>query len=239
MLTDHTFIAPDSFKSDLLIAGAGRWLFLLGALLTGGALFAAAPPAVTATVMGSGYVLFGLAFAQLMLAFGLADTARRMEDRFAAVLLSAYGAMTGVIFTVFFTIYASFAFAGAFLLAAGVYAAVSVYGAMRLSGSKTDATGVAGQTVMGFIGFALVSAVNLMFFHEAAYWLTTYMGLAIFFGLTAYDLQHLRAKVEAAAPEEEPEVTPVPRQAASSRYRSPLYPVAPTALRASQMHKTV
>ncbi len=45
---------------------------------------------------------------------------------------------------------------------------------------------------MGLIGIIIASVVNMFIQSEAIYWVTTYAGVLIFVGLTAYDTQRIK-----------------------------------------------
>ena len=46
---------------------------------------------------------------------------------------------------------------------------------------------------MALIGFLIASLVNIFFRSPALYWVLSYVGVALFIGLTAYDVQQLKA----------------------------------------------
>jgi FtsH-binding integral membrane protein len=46
---------------------------------------------------------------------------------------------------------------------------------------------------MGLIGILIASVVNIFLQDEMLYWITTYAGVLIFVGLTAYDTQKIKA----------------------------------------------
>jgi FtsH-binding integral membrane protein len=46
---------------------------------------------------------------------------------------------------------------------------------------------------MGLIGFILATVANIWLHSEMIYWVTTYLGVLIFVGLTAYDTQKIKA----------------------------------------------
>jgi len=50
---------------------------------------------------------------------------------------------------------------------------------------------------MGLVGLVLGSVVNIFFASGILYWVLTYVGIALFLGLTAYDTQRIRRQAEA------------------------------------------
>jgi FtsH-binding integral membrane protein len=56
---------------------------------------------------------------------------------------------------------------------------------------------------MGVIGLIIASLVNWFFKSEMLYWISSYIGVAIFVGLTAYDTQRIKAMVQEGSMEGE------------------------------------
>ena len=59
--------------------------------------------------------------------------------------------------------------------------------------TKRDLTSLGSFMTMGLIGLVIASVVNMFFNNETIYWVTTYIGVLIFVGLTAYDTQKIKA----------------------------------------------
>jgi hypothetical protein len=51
--------------------------------------------------------------------------------------------------------------------------------------------------LMALVGLILATIVNIFVASEALYWITTYAGVAIFAGLTAYDMQKIKGYARA------------------------------------------
>jgi hypothetical protein len=69
-----------------------------------------------------------------------------------------------------------------------MFGATAAFGAV----TKRDLTGVGSFMFMGLIGLILASIVNIWLKSPMIYWLTTYFGVFIFVGLTAYDAQKIK-----------------------------------------------
>ena len=50
--------------------------------------------------------------------------------------------------------------------------------------------------IMGLIGIIIASLVNLFLHSSTVMWITTYVGVAIFVGLTAYDTQKIKEMLQ-------------------------------------------
>jgi FtsH-binding integral membrane protein len=69
-----------------------------------------------------------------------------------------------------------------------------MFGAMALFGfvTKRDLTSLGSILFMALIGFIIASIVNIIWFNETIYWILTGIGIVIFCGLTAWDMQKLK-----------------------------------------------
>ena len=99
-----------------------------------------------------------------------------------------YSALTGITFSVIFVIYTSESLASTFLITAGTFGAMSFYGYV----TKKDLTSIGNLCFMGLIGVIIASVVNLFFPSSFLYTVTTYIGVLVFVGLTAYDTQKIK-----------------------------------------------
>ena len=65
---------------------------------------------------------------------------------------------------------------------------MSIYGYV----TKRDLTGWGSFLFMGLIGIIIASVVNIFLQSEMIYWVTSYIGVFVFVGLTAYDTQKIK-----------------------------------------------
>ncbi len=65
---------------------------------------------------------------------------------------------------------------------------MSLYGAT----TKRDLSTAGNLLVMALIGLIIGSVVNLFLANSVLYWLITYLGIAVFIGLTAWDTQQIK-----------------------------------------------
>ena len=73
-------------------------------------------------------------------------------------------------------------------ITAGTFAVVSIYGFV----TKKDLSTWRSYLLMGLIGVIIASIVNWFLASEVMYWIVSYVGVAIFVGLTAYDTQKIK-----------------------------------------------
>lgn len=129
-----------------------------------------------------------LILAELGLVVAISGAVNRISASVATGLFLLYAALNGVTLSFIFLAYAKASIAGAFIVTAGMFGAMSLYGMT----TKRDLTGIGSFMFMALIGLILASVVNIFFFSSTLYWIITYAGVVIFVALTAYDTQKLK-----------------------------------------------
>ena len=166
-----------------------NWMTAGLALTAVVALFTASSPALQKVVFGNSIVFYGLIIAELGVVVVLSAAVRRLSAATASVLFLLYSVLSGVTFASIFYLYTSSSIASTFFVSAGTFGAMSLYGYT----TKRDLTSWGSFFFMGLIGFILATVVNIWLHSEMIYWITTYLGVFIFVGLTAYDTQKIKA----------------------------------------------
>jgi FtsH-binding integral membrane protein len=166
------------------------YLFMSVGLATTGvvALAVASSPAALNLVFGHQMVFFGLMIAELLLVMAFAPVAARVSAGTATMMFFGYAALSGVTFSVIFLRYTMGSIASTFLVTGGMFAALSAYGAL----TKRDLSSLGSFCLMGLVGLIIASVVNLFLGSSMLYWLTTFVGVIVFTGLTAYDTAKLK-----------------------------------------------
>ena len=131
---------------------------------------------------------FGLLLAELGLVLALSFLAPRLSGPVAAMMFLGYAALTGMTLSVYFLIYTAGSIGQAFLLTAGVFGALSLYGTL----TKKDLSAWGAFLFMGLIGVVLASVVNLFMRSDGVSFVVACASVVVFAGLTAYDTQKLR-----------------------------------------------
>ncbi len=111
----------------------------------------------------------------------------------AAVLYGVYSYLTGMTLSVIFLAYTTASITSIFLVTAAVFAIMAIYGLV----TDTDLSSVGNICLMGLIGIVLVGFVNIMVLDSEI--LDTFIcciGVMVFVGLTAYDTQKIKERVE-------------------------------------------
>lgn len=159
------------------------------------ALAVVSSPGALEFVFSNRMVFYGLMIAELLLVVAFAPVAARVSASVASAMFFGYAALSGVTFSIIFLRYTMGSIGGTFLITGGMFAGLSTYGAL----TKRDLTSLGSFCMMGLIGLIIASVVNLFLGNSTLYWLTTFVGVIVFAGLTAYDtkkLQGLGARIE-------------------------------------------
>ncbi len=165
------------------------WM-MAGLLVTGVASFATTQvPALLELLFSNRWPLYVLLFGQLGLVIWLSARIEKMTAATATTLFLGYSALTGVTLSVFFLLFTAESLASTFFVTAGTFGVMSAYGYV----TQRDLTGFGSFLMMGLIGMIIASVVNMFLGNSTLYWITTYIGIFIFVGLTAYDAQKIKA----------------------------------------------
>jgi hypothetical protein len=120
----------------------------------------------------------------LIMSFGV----NRISYLGLSLLYIAYSAATGVSLSFILLIYTASSVSGVFLTSAVVFGIMAVAGYT----TKTDLTKFGALMVMLLIGIIVASVVNIFLHSSGLEMLISYIGVAVFVGLTAYDVQKLK-----------------------------------------------
>jgi uncharacterized protein len=126
--------------------------------------------------------------AELVLVFTVAMAVQRLSATAATALFMLYAALNGLTLSVIFVVYAQAVLYGAFIITAGMFGAMSIYGHV----TRRDLTGLGSLLFMGLIGVVLASVVSIFWPSSMLSTIINYVGVFVFVGLTAYDTQRLR-----------------------------------------------
>ena len=130
----------------------------------------------------------GLIVVQLGLVITISAAINKLSPAVALGLFFLYAASVGVIFAFVFELYTTQSIFTTFLITAGMFGGVAVWGYV----TKRDLSTMGTVLFMALIGLILATIVNVFVANEALYWITTYAGVIIFAGLTAYDMQKVK-----------------------------------------------
>lgn len=140
-------------------------------------------------LMNLGAGVWLLFIAQIALVMVISRAVYKLSAPAATGLFILYAALNGFTLSVIFLLYAKAAIASAFLVTAGTFGAMSLYGAV----TKRDLSGVGHLLYMTLFGLVIASVVSLFWHNTMLQVIINYVGVFVFVGLTAYDTQKLKA----------------------------------------------
>src|SRR4051812_48661505 len=186
-------------RTRAFVRGVYGWMF--GGLLTTAfaALWVVMSPAMQQIVLGTPMVRFGLMFAELGIVFWLSFRIRTMAPQTAAAAFLVYSLLNGLTLSVIFWAYTGGSILMAFATAAGMFAAMSIYGAV----TKRDLTSIGSFFMMGLFGIVICMFANFFLKSSGLDFVISILGVFIFLGLTAWDNQKLKVMATATGPEQE------------------------------------
>ncbi len=152
------------------------------------AAYAASAPLVLNLIYGNPVTIWILFIAQIGLVIGLSAASDRLAPLAAVGLFIAYAALNGLTLSAIFLVYTYTSIAQTFLATAATFGVMSLYGAT----TKRDLSTAGNLLVMALIGFFIGSIINFFWANSVLYWLLTYLGIAVFIGLTAWDTQEIK-----------------------------------------------
>lgn len=120
----------------------------------------------------------------LLMSFGF----QKMSSMTMVLLFIAYSAIMGVSLSTIFLVYTASSIFTTFFITAGTFGVMAFLGYT----TKTDLTKFGSILMMGLIGIIIASVVNMFMGSETTDYIISILGVLIFTGLTAYDVQKLK-----------------------------------------------
>jgi len=178
--------------SKTFLSNVFSWMFL-GLLATSGTayIFANNQSLLSLLVTETGLSVLGwvvmlapIGFVLLM-SFGF----QRLSSTAMIVLFLVYSILMGMSLSFIFLAYNFGSIVSTFAISAGMFGTMAILGYT----TKTDLTRFGSIMIMGVVGIVIASFVNLLIIKSSAFdYLISLLGVLIFTGLTAYDVQKLK-----------------------------------------------
>ncbi len=139
-------------------------------------------------LMGMSGLGWLMLLAPLIMVFAFYWVVARGTPTQVQMLFWSYAAIMGISFTPIFLVYTGASLARVFLITAGTFGAMSLYGYT----TKRDLSAFGSFLFMGLIGIILASVVNIFLKSTGMDFAISILAVFIFTGLTAYDTQKIR-----------------------------------------------
>jgi hypothetical protein len=170
------------------LAGIFAWMFA-GLALSGviGWLISISQDSVKA-IFYNPVAFFVLIIAQLGLVLYLSARITKLSANAARALFMGYAASVGVTLSVIFLAYSSTSITRVFFITASMFLVMAAIGYV----TKIDLSKFGAILLMGLIGIIVASVVNIFLNSNSLQLIISYIGVVIFLGLTAYDIQKIK-----------------------------------------------
>jgi FtsH-binding integral membrane protein len=120
----------------------------------------------------------------LLMGFGF----QKYSAQFLLGIFLLYSTLTGISLSTIFSIYSNGSIASTFFISA------ITFGVMALTGytTKTDLTKLGSLLIMGVVGIVIASIINVFLGSSLMHYIISIIGVLVFTGLTAYDVQKIK-----------------------------------------------
>ncbi len=172
--------------SSIFLAKVFNWM-AVGLGVTGVVAYFTAMLGFAQTIASSGLFII-LIIGELGLVVYLSARINKMQAGTASSMFLLYSVLNGLTLSVIFLAYTGTSIAATFFITAGMFGAMAVYGLV----TKRDLSGFGSFLFMGLIGIIIASIVNIFLKSSSLYWVISMIGVLVFTGLTAYDVQKIK-----------------------------------------------
>ncbi len=165
----------------------------LALVITGVTAFGvASSPTLLMTLMTSRGLMIGLIIAELALVFAISGAINRLSLSTATLLFILYSVLNGAMLSSVFVVYTATSIAKVFFITAGTFGAMAFYGYT----TKKDLTSLGKILFMALIGLIIATVVNMFLKSTGFEYILSYIGVALFTGLTAWDSQKIKQMLQ-------------------------------------------
>jgi FtsH-binding integral membrane protein len=187
---DNRTMTIDQSRSQaatFFLAKVFNWM-AIGLGLTGfTALLVTNSTAMQQVIFGNPILFFGLILGELGMVFYLSARIEKISAKAATNLFLAFAVLNGLTLSAILLRYTGTSVATTFFVAGGMFVSMAVYGTV----TKKDLTGMGSFMFMGLIGMIIASVVNIFMASSMMSWVISAIGVIVFTGLTAYDVQKI------------------------------------------------
>jgi FtsH-binding integral membrane protein len=187
-MTNHTFAKNQTDILSMVMRQVYLRMFIALLVTAFTAMFVASSPTLLEAILSNKVIFFGIIIAELALVIGLSAAIDKLSTPIANLMLLVYAMLNGVTLSSIFFIYTLGSIAYTFFIAAGVFLAMSIYGFV----TKNNLNTFASYCIMGLFGIIIASLVNIFLGSDSLQWIISFVGVALFMGLTAWDTQKIK-----------------------------------------------
>lgn len=189
MITDYSAQTKSIAVQNTLVRNVYLWMAAALVITAITSFIVATTPQLAELIIGTKGVFFGLIIAELIVVMFLVARINKMSFMAALASFFAYSILNGLTLSVIFFAYEIGTIGATFLIAAGMFGAMAVFGAT----TKKDLTGFGSLFSMFLVGLIIAVVVNMFMKSAMMDYIISIAGVFIFTGLTAYDAQKIKA----------------------------------------------
>jgi uncharacterized protein len=175
-------------RSKSFLANVFSYMFLALAISAGVAFLFANNPQWLDPILANPILKFAVMFAPLAFVLLMSFRFQKLSLPVLIGLFIAYSAITGITLSFVLLVYTAKSVFTCFLSAAGMFGVMAFMGYT----TKQDLTGFGRIMMMGLIGIVIASVVNFFMQSDSMSYIISFIGVMVFTGLTAYDMQKLK-----------------------------------------------
>jgi len=174
------------------LSGVFMWMFLaLGITALTAYIFASTPELISLLVHPEGGMTITgwiVMLSPLGLVLWMSAGINRMSASTMVIVFIAYSLLMGASLSFIFLVYTGASIAKTFVITSGMFGVMAVVGYT----TKTDLSKFGSIMFMGLIGIIIASVVNMFMRSPVMDYVISFIGVLVFTGLTAYDVQKLK-----------------------------------------------
>ena len=191
-MNDSVIVRTTEDERKKFMSGVYTWMTLALALTGLTAFGVASSLTVLKFIFGNELVFYGLIIAELALVLYFSLRIHKISVTAASMVFIVYSILNGITMASIFIVYTRTSIFSVFLITAGMFAAMSIYGRV----TKQDLRSAGRYLTMALFGVIIASVVNIFLKSSGLDWLLSLVTVGIFVGLTAYDTQKAYAIAE-------------------------------------------
>lgn len=139
-------------------------------------------------IVENSWAMWGLMIAEFGLVIGISAGINKLSSPVATLLFYLFAVVNGLMLAPIFLVYTGASIAKTFFITAGTFGAMAVFGYT----TGQDLSKMGKILMMALIGIIIASIVNIFTHSEPLMWLISFIGVLIFVGLTAWDVQQIK-----------------------------------------------
>ncbi len=190
---DNNIASPAAYQADAtaqstFITKVFGWMFL-GLLLTAiAALLTASTPTLARSITENHGAIMGLCIVELLLVFSLGLAINRLSAGVATLIFLFYATLNGLTLSGIFLIFSLGSIATTFFITSALFGGMALYGYI----TKRDLTSWGNLLLMCVVGLIVAMLVNMFLQSGMMSLVISAVGVVVFTGLTAYDMQRIK-----------------------------------------------